>query len=260
MNAPCWAWMGARSTGTSHIRAGKGCDDFGACVEVRGKSDAVLVAVVSDGAGSAAHSAIGAWITSRMFIDSAIRFFRTGGDLRDLSIDLAKDWLDHIRDRIFAAATKRDATPRDFAATMVASLIGPERAIFIHVGDGGSVFKRGEAGDWAVGTWPQHGEYASTTHFVTDDPSPQCQFIPVDQSVEKVALFSDGIERLVLDFSSHQVFSPFFDNMSKPLDQSKSGRNRTLSKELRRFLDGPSVCARTDDDKTLILARRTAGS
>jgi hypothetical protein len=195
-----------------------------------------------------------------MFIDSAIRFFKNGSDVQDFSMDIARDWLDHIRDRIFAAAAKRDATPRDFAATMVGSLVGAERAIFIHVGDGGSAFKTGEAGDWTVGTWPQHGEYASTTHFVTDDPAPQCQFVSVDRSIEKVALFSDGIERLVLDFSSHQVFSPFFDNMFKPLDQSKSGRNRGLSKDLRRFLDGPSVCARTDDDKTLILAKRAAGT
>ena len=71
-----------------------------------------------------------------------------------------------------------------------------------------------------------------------------------------LALFSDGIERLVLDFSSHQAFSPFFDRMFESLKFSAIGRNRVLSRDLRRFLDGPSVGERTDDDKTLILAKR----
>jgi hypothetical protein len=59
-----WIWVGAKSTGTSHLRVGLGCDDFGACVEVGGKTDTVLVIVASDGAGSARHSSIGSRIAS----------------------------------------------------------------------------------------------------------------------------------------------------------------------------------------------------
>ena len=71
MNPPRWTWAAARSVGTSHIRAGKGCEDFGACVEVSGAFETVLVAVASDGAGSACHSAIGSWVTTRVFVPSA---------------------------------------------------------------------------------------------------------------------------------------------------------------------------------------------
>jgi hypothetical protein len=256
VNRPRWTWASARSIGTSHIRAGKGCDDFGACLEVRGTSDPVLVAVASDGAGSACHSAIGAWITSRVFTDCAARFIKGGSQVGDLSIAIAKEWLDTIRDRIIVAAEKRSATPRDFAATLVGSLIGAEQAAFIHVGDGGSVFKADDAEQWTIATWPAHGEYASTTYFVTDDPEPHCQFLSVQHPIRELALFSDGIERLVLDFSSREAFAPFFNQMFEPLKQSPGGRNRALSRELKRFLDGPSVCERTDDDKTLILAKR----
>jgi hypothetical protein len=257
MKAARWTWASARSIGTSHLQAGKGCDDFGACLEVMtDKMEPVLIAVASDGAGSATHSATGAWITSRVFIDCAARFIKCGGQINDLSLDVAKEWLDSIRDRIIVAAKKCGATPRDFAATLVGSIVGSERTVFIHIGDGGSVFEDPVAGDWTVGTWPEHGEYASTTYFVTDDPEPHCQFLSVAQPIRQLALFSDGIERLVLDFSSRRAFSPFFERMFDSLKCSAIGRNRVISRDLRRFLDGPSVCERTDDDKTLILAKR----
>jgi hypothetical protein len=100
------------------------------------------------------------------------------------------------------------------------------------------------------------GEYAATTFCVTDEPEARLQFVNLDQSTEELAVFSDGIEQLALEFSSKTAFSPFFEKMFAPLNANGIGRNRTLSRELRSFLDGPSVCERTEDDKTLLLARR----
>jgi protein phosphatase 2C-like protein len=151
MSALRWRWASARSVGTSHIRAGKGCDDFGACFEVRGNLEPVLVAVVSDGAGSAPHSAIGSWITSRVFTEAATRFIKSGQSLKDLSIEIAQMWIDDIRDRIIVAAQKHDATPRDFAATLVGSLVGAHYAVFIQIGDGGSVFRTTNDDAWSIG-------------------------------------------------------------------------------------------------------------
>lgn len=258
MSVPAWSWASARSIGTSHLRAGKGCDDFGACIEVTGLSNSALIAVASDGAGSASFSAIGAWITSRVFVSRAVHFIKSGEQVGDLTISTIKEWLDGIRDHIGSAARRRDATPRDFAATLVGVLAGSTQTAFIHVGDGGSVFRTLGAADWEIGTWPEQGEYASTTFFVTDDPEPNCRFLLIDAPVNELALFSDGIERLVLDFASRRAFSPFFNRVFEPLSGSAAGRDRALSRKLRQFLDGPSVCTRTDDDKTLILAKRVA--
>src|SRR6516164_8705130 len=69
-----WTWVGTRSTWTSHLRSGKGCDDFGACVELSSAGGQVLIAVASDGAGSARHSSIGSWVTVRAFVENAVRF------------------------------------------------------------------------------------------------------------------------------------------------------------------------------------------
>jgi hypothetical protein len=255
-----WTWVGTRSTGTSHLRSGKGCDDFGACVELSCISDPVLIAIASDGAGSARHSSIGSWIAVRAFIQNAVRFLESGHVLTDLSPEVLKGWLDNIRDRISMRAREQNATPRDFAATLVGSLVATNYALFVHVGDGAAVFKARDTAEWIVASWPAQGEYAATTFFVTDDPEPHCRFAVVDQQVDELAVFTDGIERLVLDFSEQSAFAPFFDKMFFPLQTSSAGRDRKLSRDLRRFLESSSVCEKTDDDKTLILARRTAGA
>ena len=254
-----WTWVGTRSTGTSHLRSGKGCDDFGACVELSSAGDRVLIAVASDGAGSARHSSIGSWVTVRAFVGNAARFLKNGHPLTELSPEVIRGWLDDVRDRISMLARKHNAVPRDFAATLVGSLIATNYALFVHVGDGASVFKARGSSEWIVASWPAQGEYAATTFFVTDDPEPHCRFVVVDEPVDEIAVFTDGIERLVLDFSRQSAFAPFFEKMFFPLKTSVAGRNRKLSRDLRRFLDSPSVCDKTDDDKTLILAKRIVG-
>jgi hypothetical protein len=251
-----WTWVGAKSTGTSHLKAGTHCDDFGSCVEVSSKLANVLVIAVSDGAGSAQYSAIGARITSRVFVKNATRFIKGVAPLRDLSTDIVKEWIDEIRDTITSAALKHEATPRDFAATLVGCLIGDDFAIFCHVGDGAAVYRTEADNDWIVSSWPAQGEYASTTYFVTDSPEARSRFVVVDQKINEVAVFTDGIEQLVLEFSNRSAYTPFFDRMFHPINGTFGGRNRKLSRDLASFLDGPLVCEKTDDDKTLILAKR----
>jgi len=173
-----------------------------------------------------------------------------------MSPEIASEWLDDVRDRIAAAAYRRSAAPRDFAATLVGSIVGPDSAAFFHVGDGSAVYRLGKASDWVVASWPEQGEYAATTYFVTDDPEPHLRLSVLEGDVAELALFSDGIERLVLDFSNQTAFAPFFDRMFFPLSGQSSGRDRELSRHLKHYLDSPSVCDKTDDDKTLVLAKR----
>jgi hypothetical protein len=250
-----WTWFGAKSIGTSHLKEGTHCDDFGSCIQVGGEFGKVLVIAVSDGAGSARHAAIGARITSCIFAKNAARFAKSNPNLRDLSTDIVKEWIDEIRDGIASSALRHEATQRDFAATLVGCLIGDDFAVFCHVGDGAAVY-RTEDNDWIVASWPAQGEYASTTYFVTDSPEARSRIVVVDQKISEVAVFTDGIEQLVLNFSTRSAFTPFFDQMFNPVTGAIGGRDRKLSRNLANFLNGPSVCDKTDDDKTLILAKR----
>ncbi len=256
MNEGRWSWIGACSIGTSHLKSGTGCDDAGACVVTDTRNGSALIAVVSDGAGSASLSRIGSHIVVRGFCRSALRFARMGGQPRDLDKEVAGEWLDDLRDRIEQASLRENSPRRSFAATLVGCMIQKDGIGIVHVGDGACVIRlRGES-DWRVPSWPVQGEYASTTNFVTDDPEPRTSVIHVSGDVTEVALFSDGLERLALDFATRTAFTPFFTSMFKTLPDAESGRHRQLSRDLRAFLDGPSITQRTDDDKTLIMARR----
>jgi hypothetical protein len=128
--------------------------------------------------------------------------------------------------------------------------------VFIHIGDGACVYRTRGDPAWKIPSWPAQGEYASTTFFVTDEPQPSVQFSSLPEPIDDIAVFSDGIERLTLEFSTKTAHGPFFENMFSRLHSTSPGRDRRLSKALGTFLDSPAVCDRTDDDKTLILAKR----
>jgi hypothetical protein len=123
------------------------------------------------------------------------------------------------------------------------------------VGDGGAVGRDQSSGEWRILSWPEQGEYASVTFFLTDDPPARLRIYRPDYAIDALVAFTDGIERLALDFGKRSAFQTFFKNMIPAVERSEAtGRDRALSEQLPAFLDSPAVNARTDDDKTLILA------
>jgi hypothetical protein len=251
-----WCWVGACSIGSSHIRAGTRCQDNAACIELPAADDNVLLAIVSDGAGSAEFSSAGSQLVVACFARCAVSHFKAGRPFEEITEELIREWLDNIRDHIFRSAVLRATKPRQMAATLIAAIVCSNRAIVCHVGDGACVLRRKENNGWEMPSWPAHGEYASSTYFVTDDPQPNLQFMSIDGEFSELALFSDGIERLALDFLNKTAFDRFFDPMFAPLAKLAPGRDRALSATLRKYLDSPRVIERTDDDKSLLLARR----
>jgi hypothetical protein len=74
---------------------------------------------------------------------------------------------------------------------------------------------------------------------------------------DRFAVFSDGIENLVLDHRERSAPAPFFERLLQPVATWEgTGRSRKLSRHLRDYLDSAKVCAATDDDKSLILGAR----
>jgi hypothetical protein len=251
-----WCWVGACSTGSSHVRAGLGCDDRAACLEFVDAGRSALVAVVSDGAGSARYGSMGSSAVVRQFMGAAFVFLRSGRPLSEIDDEVSREWLDSIRDKIFIMSNRMSASPKDLAATLVGVVASKDEIVICHVGDGACVIRNADNQEWHVLSWPSHGEYASTTYFVTDDPQPNLRVSHAHGTFSDIAIFSDGLERLSLDFARQVAFKPFFDSMLKPLSGLRPGRDRNLSMGLRRFLDSPSVTDRTDDDKSLIIATR----
>lgn len=218
-----------------------------------GAAGPVLAAAVADGAGSAVHSREGARAVVRGILREAERYFAAADGLPDAAE--AEGWLDAVRDAIGEAAWARDAAPRDFAATLVAVLATETEAVVLHVGDGAAVVGD-EAGGWEVASWPAGGEYAGTTYFVTDR-EPRLVVRTLARRIDRIALFTDGIEHLVLEERERRAFAPFFDRRFAAIGGAAGvGCDRTASRALRAYLRGPAVNARTDDDKSLVLAVR----
>lgn len=252
-----WRWAGARSVGTSHVRSGLPCQDYAVCMEFETGAGNVFVGAVSDGAGTASHAEAGARMVCSGFLRAAAAHFKNGLTVDEITDDVALEWMDEIRERISAFSRTRDLRPRDCAATLVGMLAGPRSSVLLHVGDGAAVVREVDSADWFAPSWPFHGEYASTTIFVTDDPMPDVSLVHLPVTLEGVALFSDGIERLVLDHAHRTAHGPFFDRMISPIKAGETGgHDRHLSRALRNYLDSPTICDRTDDDKSLILAAR----
>jgi hypothetical protein len=132
-----------------------------------------------------------------------------------------------------------------------------DETIIAHVGDGCAVLRDDALDQWDVPSWPHQGEFASTTFFVTDDAELQLRISRRTSRISAIAVFSDGIERLALDFTSHTPSQQFFESITSPVSASTScGRDPLLSRKLKEFLGSNAVNARTDDDKSLIIAVR----
>ncbi|TPQ49376.1 protein phosphatase 2C domain-containing protein [Prosthecomicrobium hirschii] len=249
-----WCYVAASVVGLSHIRAGTRLQDAKHCF-VSSKTDGrpVFFAVVADGAGSAKFGGQGATIVCRTFASQARDALRGTSELPD--DETIWSWLDIARDRIQLAAKKRELTARDFATTLVLVIASPDAIVTAHIGDGAIVARDRVSAQWNVMSEPHHGEYASTTYFVTDDPQPAMRIGRHLNGFSAIAAFSDGIENLVLDSVTGAAYAGFFAPMAKPLDASiKTGRDCALSESLAAFLASDRLNERTDDDKTLIVA------
>ncbi|MBB2685237.1 UNVERIFIED_ORG: hypothetical protein GGD47_002825 [Rhizobium etli] len=216
----------------------------------------MFCAVISDGAGSASHGGEGASIICRTLAENLRAHFAAGNNALPTE-ETAWDWVDEARDKIALAASRRALTPRDFAATLVLAVTNGSQTFTAHVGDGAIVARRTADQEWKLLSASENGEYASTTFFVTDVGTPRLRMSVVEDPIDALFLFSDGIENQVLDAASGEPYVNFFGPMARPFANSKAvGRDHQLSERLGAYLDSEKFAEHTDDDKTLIIAVR----
>ena len=213
-----------------------------------------LVACVADGAGSAKHSELGSSIVCNSMIENAAKFFESNGGFENLEQANVIEWCEDARTRILDAATLHDCRTRDFATTLCVAIVGPTTSFFVQIGDGAIIL--GNDTLYGVVFWPQSGEYANSTNFLTSDEyAKQLEFLATPSKCSKVALMTDGIERIALRFDIQTPHIPFFDPLFRALRSTAD--IDSLNEGLRGFLGSNSVQLRSDDDKTLVLATRT---
>jgi hypothetical protein len=219
-------------------------------------SQEVLVAAVADGAGSAALSQEGASLAVRLFLEEFGTAAAMRSNLQELDLPFVQDWVVRLKAEI-AEMAEAGRTPRDYACTFLGAVVGPDHAVYVQIGDGAIVASgpKPSVCDWVF--WPQHGEFANQTNFVTmDQVLDVLEFTSVPGRIEELALFSDGLERLVLNLAAETVHLPALAPIFGWLVGTQPGAGGEMSDALVAYLSSNHVNGRTDDDKTLVMATR----
>ena len=248
-----WRILAESVAGTSHTANATSCQDAHVVCVVQTTNGPVLFAAVADGAGSALFGEIGATVACEKLRSEACEMLATGITVEQLSRDVLVRWLLSAKSEIVREANTRTVRPRELACTAILSVIGENAAAFAQVGDGAVVIP--DTKGYSPVFWPAPAEYANVTDFLTDEGiEDRIVSEMVTISIGEVAIFSDGLQRLALDYSTKRGHSKFF----APLFAALHGQQtiQELSSSLRAFLDSSQVNARTDDDKTLVLATR----
>jgi hypothetical protein len=249
-----WKFAAASVIGTSHQKSPEGvCQDSHAVKFLDHAS--AFVGVVSDGAGSASHAQIG----SRLTCDFIIREAGAADPVRLFTESFARDTVEKLRAVLFEEADNEGLTIRDFACTMLVAIVSDERASFWQVGDGAICVRETGSDQYRCVYWPEKGDYANVTFFITDVRAQEETQVSIrNAQIEEVAILSDGVERLALDFTAREAHTGFFGGLFPHMRHLAEGNSPELGKQIEGFLVSERVNKRTDDDKTLILASRAS--
>jgi hypothetical protein len=259
-----WKVTGASVTGTSHLRSGRVCDDAHACYIY--EHDLLCIAV-ADGAGSARHASLGATTAVQAAIDETRHLLieQNEPDTIDQWLSVLRQICTLTRDALVQRAQaasmltesalsswspEQEVTLRDFATTFLLAIAHAHWVAIAQIGDGAIVIQHLD-GSLTSLTPPYQGEYINETSFLTDTAYLDLANFTVlpCADINGLALLTDGLELLAMNFPVNTPHQPFF----TPLF-TFAGKPEASSEELERFLTSERVCARTDDDKTLVLA------
>jgi hypothetical protein len=254
-----WRYVAASVIGTSHEKTGGACQDANDCqICASPAGEKVLVAAVADGAGSAACGGEGAARTCHALIGLIKEQLDSGRTVEQVTRDTVRCWITTIQNLLEEEAKAVSRERRDFACTILGLLVSESCAACLQVGDGVIVLADSEEHAYGHVFWPDRGEYANTTHFVTeDDAIEHLQFESVKRRVVEAALLTDGLQTIALNYQQRTAHEPFFKGLFAPLRTAQEGCSRELSESLAAFLASPRVNEKTDDDKTLVLASRS---
>jgi Protein phosphatase 2C len=243
-----WKVTGTHVVGTSHVKNDLPCQDYCGYQRAFVGSYPVVIIAIADGAGSARLSHIGAQAT----VENLLRIIPTSlTTIFEANLTFAVHVLNMTRRYLKGVAIDSDCALQDLACTTLFAVLGTFASFFAHIGDGGWVIEKD--GNYMVPMWPEGGEYVNETTFLTSSNwEGAVRSHLAFGGITAVAGFTDGLQRVALQIGDKSAFAPFFDPLFDVLRQTDD--ETSLISPLKRFLCSEELAARTDDDKTLVLA------
>jgi hypothetical protein len=273
-----WLLANASVKGASHINSGSPCQD--ASIVRTDHSGKWLIAVASDGAGSASRADEGADFVASKFANALTELSQKlesrspGSWTSDFVIRVILETRSYLRDRADDAGPSRFSRDRskvaapshldsiqDFNCTLVACLLGPSGGFSIHIGDG-AIFGQRQDRSSTNGSSPdnvnyvsrpENGEYANETYFLTESDWIKHLRITPMPALNWVLLCTDGGAALSMRDETEPKCRFLFPVLSELIDAKDDHQRDSL---LEGFLDDPMADRVTGDDKTLVIAIR----
>ena len=233
-------------TGPYHRAKNLPCQDFYAHA-CRGDR---LVAVVSDGAGSARYGKIGAKTVCDTLCDILI-----SGSLHNVRQKVI-DALEAARQKLIYHRFNKSKSENgliDFAATVVGVVHDGEKGSFFHIGDGAALaFKNGEPSCF-VASPPENGNFSCETFFFTQNNWAANLRFTEFSGLDTIFLMSDGLTNFAFskDFDriENGFILPIHDFLLTEKPEKKAGR------ALANTLNNAQARKLNQDDKTLLWAK-----
>jgi len=254
-----WKLATSTVTGKSHAERSEAGQDYCKAGVIRIADDDYFIGLVSDGAGSTTEGGRGAEIAcetayARIVEALSVASGNCGaGSTHAISDQHVRGWITAAHEAIVLEAEGKGKGIRDYACTLLGTIAGRECSIFFQIGDGAIVTC--ESRDYDTVFWPEQGEYANTTFFVTDEQYlDRLRTHRSEVPPREIALFTDGLQNLVLSFSEKKPHIGFFRPLFEALQKSPEDPYSMFSAQLQKFLGRDEINERSDDDRTLVLA------
>lgn len=250
-----WKHAASTVTGRSHADRGECGQDYHRAGTLQIADNTFFIGLAADGAGSTTDGGRGAEIACETAWLAIIGTLRKETDPARIPEDVVRQWVTAARDAVRKESDATGKRLRDYACTLLGAIIGETGAIFFQIGDGAIV--TGKTGEYETIFWPEQGEYANTTFFLSDETFAEHLMIRHGETApEETALFTDGLQTLALSFSAKRAHAGFFQPLFEAVRRDSGNDFSVFSQQLNRFLLRDDVSARSDDDKTLVLAVR----
>lgn len=243
MKKQVWKIAGASVKGPLHVSKSQTCQDY-FCYKVNKKR---LVACVSDGAGSASKSRVGAKTICDTVCDLLINC-RDSDIVNSVhnAIEVARDKLVLHRSNI----GKKESNLENYSATVLGCFFDGSNGWIFQIGDGAIIanLKNGEK----VISKPQNGDFANETFFYTMNEWKKLLKIQKIDDCDNLILMSDGVTPFALTPNNKDIIEGFV----KPITDFLDNNNKIKScKSLANTLDSVEARKANKDDKTLFWAK-----